>query len=250
MTADEDPRASQPDTLAGRAYREVQDAIAAGELAPNVKITERGLAERLSMSPTPVREAIRRLEQDGLITRTGPRTVVVADIGAAAVEDLAEVEIALRGLIARFAARHATAAQLDGLDTILDEADDLLIVIKQRDAEGRPVEKHLNALLDTMQRFNDAVAACAGNAVLVRLLDQTRVFTRAERRTRVLERVHANHEYGLDRYAGHRALVRALRAGEGATAERIAIEDVRGGLDDLRRPPGEVRSPDRLGSPR
>ncbi|WP_394622044.1 GntR family transcriptional regulator [Lentzea sp. JNUCC 0626] len=229
---------AQSDTLAGRAYRAVQEAIGAGELAPGEKITERGLAERLEMSPTPVREAIRRLEQDGLITRTGPRTVVVADIGAAAVEDLAEVEIALRGLIARFAARRASTAQLDALDAVLDDADDLLIVIKQRDAEGRPVDKHLNALLDTMQRFNDAVAACAGNAVLVRLLEQTRVFTRAERRSLLLERVHENHEFGLDRYTGHRALVRALRAGDSAAAEQIAMDDVRGGLEDLRREPG------------
>ncbi|MET9229973.1 GntR family transcriptional regulator [Lentzea sp. NPDC003310] len=236
MTADEDPR----ETLADRAYRSVQDAITAGELAPGEKVTERGLAERLSMSPTPVREAIRRLEQDGLIDRTGPRTVVVADLGASAAEDLAEVEIALRGLIARFAARRASPAQLDALDALLDEADDLLIVIKQRAAEDRPVEKHLTVLLDTMQRFNDAVAACAGNAVLARLLDQTRVFTRAERRARTLERVLANHQFGLDRYTSHRALVRALRAGDQATAERIATDDVRGGLADLRREPGQV----------
>jgi len=97
-------------------------------------------------------------------------------------------------------------------------------------------------LLDTMQRFNDAVAACAGNAVLARLLEQTRVFTRAERRTRMLDRVLANHRFGLDRYTSHRALVRALRAGDSAAAEQITIDDVRGGLDDLRREPGQVPS--------
>lgn len=237
MIAENDP---QSGTLAGRAYRSVHDAIAAGELAPGEKVTERGLAERLSMSPTPVREAIRRLEQDGLIRRTGPRTVVVADIGASAVEDLAEVEIALRGLIARFAARHADPAQLDELDGILDEADDLLIVIKQRAADGRPADRHLNALLDTMQRFNDAVASCAGNAILVRLLEQTRVFSQAERRARMLERAATNHQFGLDRYASHRALVRALRAGDSAAAEQIAMDDVRGGLDDLRGEPVRV----------
>ncbi|SDF74444.1 DNA-binding transcriptional regulator, GntR family [Lentzea fradiae] len=231
------------ETLAGRAYREVQEAIATGELAPNEKITERGLAERLDMSPTPVREALRRLEQDGMIQRSGPRTVVVADIGAAAVEDLVEVEVALRGLIARFAARRATPSQLDHLDALLDEADDLLIVSRQRLADGRPVERHLGTLLDVMQRFNDAVADCAGNAVLVRLLDQTRVFTRAERKSRTLERVLANHERNLARYAGHRALVRALRAGDAETAERLAIEDVRAGLEDLRREPDRSRTP-------
>ncbi|WP_329790993.1 hypothetical protein V1227_03435 [Lentzea sp. DG1S-22] len=79
-----------------------------------------------------------------------------------------------------------------------------------------------------------------GHAVLVRLLDQTRVFTRAERRTRTVERVLADHRHGLDRYTKHRALVRALRAGDSVAAEQIALDDVRGGLEDLRREPGQV----------
>jgi hypothetical protein len=140
----------QPETLAGRAYRSVQQAIASGELSPNEKITE-------------------------------------------------------RGLVARFAARHATPVQLDDLDAILDAADDLLIVLRQRHADDRPVDKHLNALFDAMQRFNDAVEACAGNAVLVRLLDQTRVFTRAQRRARLLRHTAVDDQFGLERYGSHRA---------------------------------------------
>ncbi|WNV86137.1 GntR family transcriptional regulator [Umezawaea sp. Da 62-37] len=225
------------DTLADRSYRAVRDAIGSGELRPGEKITERGLAERLSVSPTPVREAIRRLEQDGLIERTGPRTVVVATIGDTARQDLAEVEIGLRGLVARFAARHATPEQLDRLDAILDEADDLHIVIRKRHEDGKPIDKHLDALLDTMQRFNEGVDACAANAVLVRLLEQTRVFSPSERRTRLLERVAVDKDFGLDRYASHRALVHALRAGDSAAAEQIVLEDARGGLNALRGEP-------------
>ncbi|PRY02495.1 GntR family transcriptional regulator [Allonocardiopsis opalescens] len=226
-----------PDTLADRAYRAVRDAISTGELRPGEKVTERGLAQRLSVSPTPVREAIRRLEQDGLIERTGPRTVVVAAMEDTAIQQLAEAELALRGLVARFAAHHATAGQLDALDAILDDADDRLIVIKQRASEGRPVERHVSELFDTMQRFNDAVAACAGNPVLVRLLEQTRVFSREERRSRLLRRAAVDQRFGLDRYTSHRALVRALREGDAEAAERIAVADARGGLADLRRPP-------------
>ncbi|MBB4911736.1 GntR family transcriptional regulator [Actinophytocola algeriensis] len=221
------------ETLADRTYRAAKEAIAAGELRQGEKITERGLAERFAVSPTPVREAIRRLEQDGLIERTGPRTVVVATMGDTAIQELAEVEIALRGLVARFAARHATPAQLDELDTILDEADDLLIVVRKRHADGEPVDRQVGKLLDTMQRFNDAVNTCANNPVLVRLLDQTRVFSRAERRTRLLEHVAANDRFGLDRYASHRELVRALRDADAAAAESIVMNDARGGLAEL-----------------
>ncbi|MGW3965786.1 GntR family transcriptional regulator [Amycolatopsis sp. NPDC005003] len=221
------------DTLADRAYRAVRDAITTGELRPGQKVTERGLAERLSVSPTPVREAIRRLEQDGLLERTGARTVQVTAFGDTAIQDLAEVEVALRGMVARFAARHASPAQLDHLNAVLDEADDLLIVIKQRHQAGQETARHVDRLLDTMQRFNEVVEACAHNPVLVRLLGQTRVFSRPERRTRLLERIAENDEFGLDRYGSHRALVRALRAGDPAAAEALVIEDARGGLGDL-----------------
>ncbi|UOZ02967.1 GntR family transcriptional regulator [Amycolatopsis sp. WQ 127309] len=235
------PAAPVAETLADRTYRAVQDAIAAGDLRPGEKVTERGLAERFAVSPTPVREAIRRLEQDGLIERAGPRTVVVAMIGDAAIRDLAEVEVALRGLVARFAARHATKGHLVRLDALLDTADDLVIVMRQRHADGQRVENYVHTLLDVFQRFNDEVSACAGNPVLVRLLEQSRVFSRAERRSRLIEHVLADDRFGLDRYSGHRALVRALRAGDAATAEELVMADARGGLDDL------LRSPERPG---
>ncbi|MEU7650748.1 GntR family transcriptional regulator [Micromonospora taraxaci] len=224
-------------TLADQAYRQVRTAIASGELAPGEKVTERGMAERLAVSPTPVREALRRLELDGLIERIGPRTVLVADIRDAAIDDLAEVEVGLRGLVARFAARHATAEQLDTLDAILDRADDLLILLKERSAQGGSVERHLSELLDTMQQFNDTVSACAHNPVLVRMLEQSRVFSRPQRRELLLQRVAEDDTFGLERYSSHRALVRALRAGDSAAAERIAIEDSQGGLAALREAP-------------
>ncbi|WP_328457401.1 MULTISPECIES: GntR family transcriptional regulator [unclassified Amycolatopsis] len=236
------PPAPAVETLADRTYRAVQDAIAGGDLRPGEKVTERGLAQRFSVSPTPVREAIRRLEQDGLIERAGPRTVVVAKIGDAAIRELAEVEVALRGLVARFAARHATKGQLTRLDALLDTADDLVIVMRRRHADGQFVGNYVGTLLDVFQGFNDAVSECAGNPVLVRLLEQSRVFSRDERRDRLIEHVLADDSFGLDRYASHRALVRALRAGDAALAEEIVMKDARGGLDDLLRSPKPRRS--------
>ena len=222
------------ETLADQAYFQLRTAIATGELGSGEKVTERGMADRLAMSPTPVREALRRLELDGLIERIGPRTVLVAAIRDAAIDDLAEVEVGLRGLVARFAARHATAAQLDALDAILDRSDDLVILLKSRRPEESPADRHLTALLDTMQEFNDTVDACAHNPVLIRMLEQSRVFSRPQRRSLLLRRLAEDETFGLERYTSHRALVRALRAGDSAAAERIALEDSQGGLAALR----------------
>lgn len=220
-------------TLADRAYRAVRDAIAARELVPGQKVTERGLAEQLDMSPTPVREAIRRLEQDGLLERTGPRTVKVSAIGDKAVSDLVEIEVALRGIVARFAARYATPDQLDTLDEILDEADDLLIVIKQRHAAGEDVTRLIHKLLDTIARFNDTVESSADNPVLVRLLDQSRVFSQPGRRARILARTSYDDSFGMARWRSHRDLVDALRRRDADAAEAIMVSDAGGGLHDL-----------------
>ena len=221
-------------TLADQAYLQLRTEIASEELASGEKVTERRMAERLAMSPTPVREALRRLELDGLIERIGPRTVRVAAIRDVAIDDLAEVEVGLRGLVARFAARHATAAQLDALDAILDRADDQLILLKNRRHQKQSTARHLASLLDTMQEFNDTVSACAHNPVLVRMLEQSRVFSRPRRRELLLRRVADDETFGLERYTSHRALVRALRAGDSAAAERIALRDAQGGLTALR----------------
>ena len=136
--------------------------------------------------------------------------------------------------VARFAARHATPAQLDALDAILDRADDLLILLKERRSRDQPADRHLGELLDTMLEFNDTVNACAHNPVLIRMLEQSRVFTRPRRRELLLRRVAEDDTFGMERYTSHRALVRALRSGDSATAESLARQDAQGGLAALR----------------
>jgi DNA-binding GntR family transcriptional regulator len=66
------------------------------------------------------------------------------------------------------------------------------------------------------------------------MLEQSRVFSRPQRRELMLRRVAEDQTFGLERYTSHRALVRALRAGDSAAAERIALADSQGGLAALR----------------
>ena len=116
---------------------------------------------------------------------------------------------------------------------MLDDADDLLIVIRQRHKAGENITRLLHRLLDTVQRFNDTVEACADNPVLVRLLEQSRVFSQPERRARILERTSYDEDFGMARWTSHRALVRALRDRDAVSAEAIMISDASGGLHDL-----------------
>ncbi len=84
--------------LSDRAYRELRRMIVDGELQQGKRLTERGLAELLEISPTPIREALQRLEHEWLIERRGPRTVVVAGANRRRLRELRVLEAALRGV--------------------------------------------------------------------------------------------------------------------------------------------------------
>jgi len=88
-------------SLRARVYTAVRDAIVAGELAPGARLRDQDLAERLGVSRTPVREALQRLEDEGLI-ETNPRASTrVAPLDARAARDAFPVAAALHALATR-----------------------------------------------------------------------------------------------------------------------------------------------------
>jgi len=210
------------DTLADQAYEAIHQAIALGELPRGEKITERDLAARLSVSPTPVREALRRLEQDHLVERVGPRTLRVTDFPAQTLAEVAEVEVSLRVHAVRFAAAKATPALVTELGAILGAADQDREQLQQGHQAGSEMDEEiLSRLLGHLRRFHEVLEGACGNPVLLRLLDQTGAFSPAHR----LSATRAQLELGLDgpqqRYNEHRALLDAVTAGDAEAAAEI-----------------------------
>ncbi|HEX7131769.1 MAG TPA: GntR family transcriptional regulator [Iamia sp.] len=211
-------------TLADQAYDALREAIISGELAPREKITERGLAAKLAVSPTPVREALRRLEQDQLVFRSGPRTVHVAALDDGRAAEVRLTEGTLRALAARFAAANATPAQLARIEQLLDEGDAELARI-HRTAADRPVTlDDLAPLLAITRAFHDAVNQASDNPVLLRLLSLVDAFSLAHRRTKVQGELRQGQGAEMTaRYGEHRAVLDAVRAGDGIEAERLML---------------------------
>lgn len=85
------------------AYRRIRSALAEGRYRPNERVTESAIAEELGMSRTPVREALRRLQADGLLLSSG-RGVVVPALEPHQASDLYAVRAALESLAAELAA--------------------------------------------------------------------------------------------------------------------------------------------------
>src|ERR1700757_5430589 len=97
-TAPELPSLFRADSLAEQAYRVIREGIATGLFRAGERVTERGLAARLNVSATPIREALRRLEQEGLIERVSSRQLRVVDHSSSTLRELLLTFAALRGL--------------------------------------------------------------------------------------------------------------------------------------------------------
>jgi DNA-binding GntR family transcriptional regulator len=102
-------------SLQERVYRQLREAIISGDFVPGERLVETTLAAQLGVSRSPVREAIRRLEQDGLITFTPRRGVAVDSPTVSEVEDVYSVRAVLEVLATRLAARRRTSKHLDAL---------------------------------------------------------------------------------------------------------------------------------------
>ncbi|MGO4916160.1 GntR family transcriptional regulator [Pseudogemmobacter sp. W21_MBD1_M6] len=109
------------------AYRRLLDDIRSGVLAPGARLREVELADRLGISRTPVREAIRQLEADGLVVHIARQGATIRSLDYAEVMELYEMRAVLEGTAARMAARAASEielGELEALNTELAEAGD------------------------------------------------------------------------------------------------------------------------------
>jgi DNA-binding GntR family transcriptional regulator len=220
------PQLTSP-TLADQAYDALREAIISGDLAPREKITERGLADRLAISPTPVREALRRLEQDRLIERLGPRAVQVTELDDGTAGEIRLVEGTLRALAARLAATNATDDQLARIERLLDEGDAALARLQAEKANGDPiVPTDLAAVLHLTREFHSALNEASNNLVLLRLLSLVDAFSLTQRLRKLdgeLRDGDGAYEGVLHRYEEHRAIFDAVRRGDGARAEQMML---------------------------
>jgi DNA-binding GntR family transcriptional regulator len=105
------PGSSQGNTV----YRQLLDEVREGRLNPGDRLRETDLAERLGVSRTPVREAIRLLETDGIVTHVPRLGATIRTLDYAEVMELYEMRAVLEGTAARLAARAASEIEIDEL---------------------------------------------------------------------------------------------------------------------------------------
>jgi DNA-binding GntR family transcriptional regulator len=159
-------RLAEEDTLslAERAYRRLRDSIVQGALAPGSRISERSLATALGISAQPVREALRRLEQDGMVVTLPRRGTVVAEFGPDRQAEMGRIRAALEGAAAALAAGRADDAALAALEAQLQ-------AMRDATAAGRP-----ELVSEANERFHALIHKATENVFLIRSLAALRAY--------------------------------------------------------------------------
>ena len=204
----------EPQTLGDAAYTTLKIRIIEGQLAAGAAVSEAELALSLGLGKAPVRAALARLAQDGLIAAIARRGWRVAPVTLADVLDVFRLRRSLEPLAARLAAeRGIDAALLKRLDAAC-RADYL---------PGDPASER--AFLKANRAFHLAVAEASGSPRLARVLSN--LLDESERAL-VLGLAVRNRSHEIQHE--HQALIEALAAGDADAAERVAAEQI----DDAR----------------
>jgi DNA-binding GntR family transcriptional regulator len=150
-----------------RAYEELRDEIVRWELPPGAHLNEVKLAERLSVSRTPLREAVQRLARDGLVTITPGRGAVVAQLALQDVVHLFQMREALEPYAARLCARQPDRREFGELCAAFEEQK---AVLEKGLAPGSAYAEYY-ALIN---RMDSAIDEGAGNPYVLESLEKLR----------------------------------------------------------------------------
>ena len=143
-------------------FNTLRQAILKGELEPGERLMEIQLAERLGVSRTPIREAIRKLELEGLVLMIPRKGAEVAKISARSLRDVLEVRRALEELAIELACQRMSEEEIDNLQKAQDD-------FKNAIAEGDAMK-----IAETDEHYHDVIYEGTQNAKLIQMLNNLR----------------------------------------------------------------------------
>lgn len=195
-----------------RAYQQIRGLILAGELAPGIALGEEALAKRCNVSRTPVREALRRLESELLVVRSGSQRTFVAQWSLDDVADAFELRAMAESLAARRAAERISPETFENMRECSAQIDQATM----------PVNPDIDAFLEGNRRFHALIVEAAESprlaSVLATLVEQPVVWRTAQ-------------TYGRDElrrsHREHCELLSAFARRDGAWAEAIMSAHIR-----------------------
>ncbi|MCQ2567290.1 MAG: GntR family transcriptional regulator [Mogibacterium sp.] len=192
-------------------YLELKHKILTGEIASQTRLMEIDLSEKMNVSRTPIREAIKRLADDGLVKVEPRRGAYVANISIKDMLDVFEVREDMEGFVAKLASQRITEEQKQELKAIAEEYEE---------ATMKPDKE---AIIELDEKFHNFIVSCCNNETLTELINYVQELSL---RFRYLY----YDDYTLYEAAAeqHNRIMTAINEGNGEEARREADAHVRG----------------------
>ena len=199
-------------------YQKLRENILNGHYKHGDELRETAVGKEIGVSRTPVREALRQLELEGLVTIIPNKGAYVNGITAKDIFDIYEIRSYLEGLCAKWACRNITEEQLDDLDEITYLSD---FHIRR---------EHWEQIFELDNRFHLLLYKACGSTVLEHILSDYHHY---------VERVRKNTLSSQGR-AGkaaeeHKAILNAVREKDEALAEKLANEHIYRSLENIKK---------------
>jgi DNA-binding GntR family transcriptional regulator len=189
------------------AYDDIREAILTGVLPPGRRVKERDVAEQMGISTTPVKEALRRLEQEGLVVSQPRRGAVVSSLVQVPVEEIEEIRGALEGIGARLAADRLTDVELGRLAELVSDMETLTRSMQEPQRRVEDVNEFHRLILAGSR--NDFLARFVATLTPFERVHQTEYLDAAEARAILDE---------------HLAIHAALQERDGVRAQQLMVE--------------------------
>lgn len=191
-------------SLEGKVYSQLEEEILSGALKPGEILREQALSEKLGVSRTPIRSALHRLAEEGLVKISANRGATVIGVSAEDVTDIYLIRERLEGLASRLAAERMSEEDKSELINSVELAE---FYISKNDAD------HLREQ-DT--EFHRIIYKASGNRLLCKVLSDLHKNIKSYRKTSLL--VEGRTEKSV---AEHREILEAILAGNSDEADRL-----------------------------
>lgn len=196
-------------SLRARVFNKIREDILAGNYRENEELKENTLAQELGVSRTPVREALRQLELEGLVNIIPNKGAYVTGITSKDIHDIYMIRSYLEGLCARWACENITEAQILALEEILYLS------------EFHARRSHFDQLVELDNKFHELIYVASGSKILDHVLSDFHHYVERVRKITL-----NNPRRASKSSQEHAALLDAIKRRDGDSAETLAHEHI------------------------
>ncbi len=203
-------------SLRGRVFNKLREDILAGVYRENDELKENSIAGELGVSRTPVREALRQLELEGLVTMIPNKGAYVTGITSKDMHDIYMIRSYLEGLCAKWACEHITQEQIEALEEVLYLS------------EFHAKKNHKEQMVELDSKFHELIYQASGSKILYHVLSDFHHYVERIRKITLAMPSRASQAS-----QEHAAILDAIKQRDAARAEQLAYEHIESSIKNI-----------------